>query len=236
MQNWDMAVELRRCLRRLVALFPDCGFRTHPPEIVLERAYLPMPEVPLERDLCIPVYRRDLGGSPEEILTSLLHKTIHAFHAFRWQSDCTCWSYHTQAFRRQAEELGFHVGWAGRRYGWAQTRPSLPLRRLFEEIALSEETCEPFRRCVRRPRWDCGRLRFPGRAALETRLGRRGCGSDSRQLVRSLRVHRRGSFPMVRLSGRWLGAFGFGQGDRVKVEARYGRLVIEARPCQEASR
>lgn len=233
MSNWDVtAAELRRCLRRLLALFPDREFGAHPPEIVLE-PHVPMPEVPLERDACISLHRRDVSGPPEEVLTILLHKTIHAYHAFRWQSDCTCWSYHTRAFRRQAEELGFHVRWAGRRYGWAQTHPSLPLKRLFEEIGFSEAACEERRRWMRRLRWDCGRLRFPGRADLEARLG--GRGSDSRHLVRSLRVHRRGSSPMVRLSGRWLGAFGFGEGVRVKVEARYGRLVIESRP-QEASR
>jgi hypothetical protein len=35
---------------------------------------------------------------------------------------------------------------------------------------------------------------------------------------------------MVRLSGRWLAAFGFAGGVRLKVDARPGRLVLEARP------
>lgn len=232
-----MAAELRRCLRRLVALFLDRDFVAHPPELVLERGYGPIPEQPVERDLCIPVYPRDLGGSPEEILTMLLHKTIHAFHAFHWQKDCTCWSYHTEAFRRQAEQVGFHVGWAGRRYGWAQTLPGPSLKRLFEEVALSEDACESFRHPFRyRPRWHCGQLRFPGRAELAAGLGRCSCESTSRRLVRSLQVHCRGDCPMVRLSGRWLAAFGFGEGVRLKVDVSYGRLVIEARSFQERNR
>ncbi len=226
------ATELRRCLHRLMTLFPDPDFRAHPPEIVLEPGY-PVPGAPVERDACIPLYRRDLGGSPAEILTILLHKTIHAFHAFRWQRDCTCRSYHTQAFRRQAEQVGFQVGWTSRRYGWAQTRPGRSLGHFFEEIALSAPACEPVRLGVRL-RWDCGQLRFPGRADLESRLGGRASGSDPRRLVRSLQVHRQGDSPMVRLRGRWLAAFGFAGGVRLKVEARPGRLVLEARP--EASR
>jgi hypothetical protein len=224
--------ELGRCLHRLVALFPDPDFIAHPPKIVLER-YPALSEEPVERDACIALSRRDLGGSPEEILTILLHKTVHAFHAFLWQRDCTRWSYHTQAFRRLAKHVGFHVGWAGRRYGWAQTRPSRSLACLFEEIALSAQTCEPFRHDVRRqPSWHCGQLCFPSRADLVGRLE----SSDSRRLVRSLQVHGRGDSPMVRLSGRWLSSFGFARGARLKVEAHAGRLVIEARPDPETWR
>ena len=228
MHSDTTAAELRRCLHQLVPLFPDPDFRANPPEIVLEPGY-PVPEAPVERDACIPIYRRDLSGSPLEILTVLLHKTIHAFHAFRWRQDCTCWSYHTQAFRRQAEQVGFHVDWAGRRYGWAQTRPRRSLENLFEEIAFSAPAGESVR-LGRRPSWHCGQLRFPGRADLESRLGRHDGGSDSRRLVRGLQVHRRGDSPMVRLSGRWLAAFGFAGGVRLKVDARPGRLVLEARP------
>jgi hypothetical protein len=215
----DVAVmaELKRCLHRLLALFPDPDFRANPPEIVLAPGY-PVPEAPMERDACIPIYRRDLRGSPVEILTALLHKMIHAFHAFWWRHDCTCWSYHTRTFRRQAEQVGFDVSWAGRRYGWAQTRPGRSLEQLFEDIAFSAPICGT----GWRPIWPCGSLRFPDRAELE--------GSGSRRLVRSLQVHRRGKSPMVRLSGRWLTAFGFAQGARLKVDARPGRLVLEARP------
>jgi hypothetical protein len=216
--------ELRRCMHRLVSLFPDPDFRANPPEIVLEPGH-PVPEAPVERDVCVAIYRRDLSGSPVEILTVLLHKMIHAFHAFCWRHDCTCWSYHTRTFRRQAEQVGFDVGWAGRRYGWAQTRPRRSLEQFFEDIAFSAPICAT----RYRPSWPCGSLRFPGRADLERRLGHGG-GSDSRRLVRSLQVHRRGETPMVRLSGRWLAAFGFAQGARLKVDARPGRLVLEARP------
>lgn len=221
----SLLAELKRCLCWLVTLFPDPEFRAHPPEIVLDPGY-PVPEAPLERDACIPLYRRDLGGSPAEILAILLHKAIHAFHAFRWQQDCTCWSYHTEAFRRQAEQVGFHVGWAGRRYGWAQTHPRRSLKHFFEKISLSMPERE-WGRHSRHPSWDCGLLRLPGRADL---LGRRDARPDPRRMVRSLQVHRRGDSPMVRLSGRWLAAFGFAQGVRLKVEARPGRLVLEARP------
>lgn len=227
-QRSSLLEELRRALRWLVTLFADPEFRAHPPEIVLDPGY-PMPEAPLEREACIPLYRHDLLGSPIEILTLLLHKAIHAFHAFRWQQDCTCWSYHTEAFRRQAEQLGFQVAWAGKRYGWAQTRPRHALRHFFEDIALSWPAREG-QRPRRRRRWDCGLLRLPDREDLENRLGPRDARPDSRRLVRSLQVHRRGASPMVRLSGRWLAAFGFAQGARLKVDARPGRLVLEARP------
>jgi len=226
-----MALELRRCLARLVTLFPDPDFRAHPPEIVLESGY-PMPEAGVERDACIPLYRRDLAGSPVETLTILLHKTIHAFHAFRWQHDCTRWGYHTQTFRRQAEQVGFHVGWVGPRHGWAQTRPRRCLAHLFEEIGFS--ALAGSRPRVHRPSWRCEALRFPSRADLVRRLARHGEDSDPRRIVRSLQVHRRGNAPMVRLSGRWLAAFGFPQGARLKVDARPGRLVFETRP--EATR
>jgi hypothetical protein len=225
----DMTVsELKRCLRQLVTLFPDPAFRARPPEIVLEPGYPPLPEDAVESEACIPLCHRDLVGSASEVLTILLHKTIHAFHAFSWLRDCTCWSYHTQTFRRLAQQVGFQVGWAGRRYGWAQTRPGRSLERLFEGLALSLPAGEPVG-WRRRRLWHCGALRFPGRADLERRLGRRD-GGDPRRLVRSLRVHRRGDAPMVRLSGRWLAAFDFERGVRLKVEARPGRLVLEARP------
>ena len=227
-QRSSLLEELRRCLRWLVTLFPDPEFRAHPPEIVLDPGY---PVSPMERDACIPLYRRDLGGSPTEILTILLHKAIHAFHAFRWQPDCTCWSYHTEAFRRQAEQVGFQVGWAGRRHGWAQTRPGSSLERFFEKISLATlSLATPLREWGRRPNWDCGLLRLPTRADLENRLGHDARSDSRRRLIHSLQVHRRGDSPMVRLSGRWLAAFGFAQGVRLKVEARPGRLVLEARP------
>ena len=98
------AAELKRCMHRLVSLFPDPDFRANPPEIVLEPGH-PVPEAPVEKDACIAIYRRDLSGSPEEVLTVLLHKMIHVFHAFCWRQDCTCWSYHTRTFRRQAEQV-----------------------------------------------------------------------------------------------------------------------------------
>jgi hypothetical protein len=225
-----MVLELRRCLTRLVTLFPDPDFRAYPPEIVLESGY-PVPEVNVERRACIPLYGRDLNGSPFETLTVLLHKAVHAFHAFRWEHDCTRWGYHTQTFRRQAEQVGFHVDWAGRRHGWAQTCPRPSLAHFFEEIGFSALAGEPVRPGVRsRPSWHCGALRFPSRADLAGCLARRDDGADSRRIVRSLQVHRRGDSPMVRLSGRWLTAFGFPQGARLKVDARPGRLVLEARP------
>ena len=40
---------------------------------------------------------------------------------------------------------------------------------------------------------------------------------------------------MVRLCGSWLHPFGFREGVRMKVEARYGRLTIEARAFEETT-
>jgi hypothetical protein len=241
MRTQEMEVaqaELERCLRGLVSLFPDPDFQKHPPELVLDPGYPPLPEQPLlETDTDITLYTRsDLTRPPEEILTILLHKAIHAFHAFRWQGDCTAGSYHTQVFRRQAERMGFEVV-RSRRYGWSRTLPTAPLRGLFEQIALAEDTLVPFQdsfrffRFRRRHSWACGQRRFPDRAELATQFGR--CCSDSRRLVRTLRVHRRESSPVVRLAGRWLVPFGFHEGTALKVEVSYGRLTIEARAFGE---
>jgi hypothetical protein len=226
--------ELERCLRAFVSLFPDPDFRAHPPELVLDPGCPPLPEQLLETTDITLYTRRDLNRPPEEVLTILLHKAIHSFHAFRWQADCTAGSYHTQVFRHLAEQVGFQVAWAGRRNGWAQTLPTAPLRELFEQIALAEDTLVPFRDSLfwfpRRHRWPCGQRRFPDRAELATRLG---CCSDSRRLVRTLRVHRRGASPVVHLAGRWLTPFGFREGTPLKVEVSYGRMTIEARTFGE---
>jgi hypothetical protein len=225
--------ELGRCLRTLVSLFPDPDFRAYLPELVLDTGYPPVPEQPLESGPGITLYRNELTHPPEDILAILLHKTIHAFHAFRWQWDCTARSYHTRVFRRQAEQVGFQVAWAGRHYGWARTLPKAPLWGLFEDLNLAEDVFAPFRDPFpRRQRsWHCGQRRFPDRADLATRLGR--CCSDSRRFVRTLRVHRREASPVVRLAGGWLVPFGFREGTPLKVEASYGRLTIEARAFEE---
>jgi hypothetical protein len=218
-------VELGRCLHQLVTLFPE-PFRV--PEIVIETGYPPLPETPLEPDWGLTLYGRDLVGSSEEVLTILLHKAIHTYHAFLWQSDCNCWSYHTRRFQRLAEQLGFQVGW-NRRYGWAQTLPTPDLCHLFEELdlALPSSRGRSVSRLLpssRRPRlWPCGQQRFPN-------LGERRGERRSERPVRSLRVHDREGFPMIRMSGRWLRHLGFRAGRRLKVEGCDGRLTIEARP------
>ena len=134
MRSSMIAAELGRCLRRLVPLFPDPGFQA--PEVVIAPGWRPLPEIPLEPPWgVITLYSCDLVGSGEEVLTILLHKAIHAYHAFLWQSDCSCWSYHTRLFRRQAEQLGLRVGRHHPRYGWSQTLPTPELVRLFEDLA-----------------------------------------------------------------------------------------------------
>lgn len=231
----EAQVELERCLGRLLHLFPDPDFQAHPPMIVLDTGPVPLVEH-METDADITLHtRRDLNRSPEEILTILLHKAIHSYNAFRWQRDCTAVNYHTRGFRRQAEQVGFQVAWAGRRSGWARTVPTAHLRDLFEQVALDEDTLVPFRREVRfrgLHRWHCGRRRFPSRAELATRLARR-CPADSRRLVRTLRVHRRRDSPVVRLTGHWLKPFGFGEGTALKVEVSYGLMTIQARTLGE---
>ncbi len=218
--------ELERCLGHLLHLFPDPDFQAHPPKVVLDTGCPPLVEH-METDTDITLYRGDLNRSPEEILTILLHKAIHSFHAFRWQRDCTVVNYHTRMFRRQAEQVGFQVDWAGRCGGWARTVPMAPLRSLFERIAFDEDTIAPFRGAFRfrgLHRWHCGRRRFPD----PKRPGR-----DCRQLVRTLRVHRRENSPVVRLAGRWLRPFGFAEGTALKVEASYGLMTIRARVFTE---
>lgn len=215
----DVQAELGRCLHRLVTLFPDPGFRA--PELVIDTGYPALPETPLEPDWGkMILYPRDLVGSAEEILTILLHKAIHAYHAFLWEEDCTCWSYHTLRFRRLAEQLGLRVGWH-HRYGWSQT---LPTPGLFADLAPTLDLVLAGRAGRARvvvPRvWHCGQLRFPSRTDE-----RRG---ECRR--RSLRVHHRKGFPMIRMSGRWLWHLGFRPGCRLKVEGYDGRLLIEARP------
>jgi hypothetical protein len=202
--------------------------------IVLDTGCPPLAEH-METDADMTLYTRDLNRSPEEILTILLHKAIHSYNAFRWQRDCTAVNYHTRGFRRQAEQVGFQVAWAGRCGGWARTVPTQHLRDIFEQIALDEDTLVPFRRAIRfrgLHRWHCGRRRFPSRAELATRLARR-CPADSRRLVRTLRVHRRRDSPLVRLTGHWLKPFGFGEGTALKVEVSYGLMTIQARTLGE---
>ena len=217
----EVQAELGRCLDRLVTLFPAGGFRA--PEIVIDTGYPPLPETPLEPDWGrMTLYaRRDLIGSPEDILTILLHKAIHTYHAFLWQRDCTHWSYHTRQFLDQAEQVGFRVSWMNRRYGWAKTIPGPGLRDLFEDLAAAL----PSSHGVSRRDWHCGQQRFPSRADLE---GSFSCPPAVE--ARSLHVHHRDGLPMVRLSGRWLSRLGFRAGCRLKVEGCDGRLTIEARP------
>jgi hypothetical protein len=216
--------ELGRCLSRLVLLFPDPSFQ--PPEVVIDPGYRPLAETPLEPPWgVITLYSRDLVGSSEDVLTILLHKAIHAYHAFLWRSDCSCWSYHTRLFRRQAEQLGLRVGRHHPRYGWSQTSPTAELGRLFEDLApaldLPRSSASPLSRRV----WHCGQQRFPSRAELGT-----PCGNEGRRLGRSLQVHRRQGSAMVRLGGRWLRHLGFYPGQQLKVEGCAGRVTIEARP------
>ena len=226
--------ELERCLRRLLHLFPDPDFQAHPPSIVLDTACPPLAEH-METDADITIYTRELNRSPEEILTILLHRAVHAFHAFRWQRDCTIVNYHTRVFRRLAEQVGFQVDWAGRSGGWARTVPTLSLRSLFEEIAFDEDTLVPFRGSFRLRglhRWRCGRRCFPSPAELASRLART-CPKDSRRLVHTLRVQRREASPMVRLAGCWLRSFGFAEGTALKVDVSYGLMTIQARTLGE---
>lgn len=215
--------ELGRCLRRLVTLFPDPSFRA--PKVVIDSGCRPLPEAPLETAWgTITLYARDLEGSAEEVLTILLHKAIHAYHAFLWQTDCTCWSYHTRLFRRQAEQLGLQVD-RHCRYGWSQTLPTPQLCRFFAELAPQLGLTRP-RRALSRRVWHCGQQHFPSRAELGTPSDSNEC----RRPVRSLQVHRRHGSAMVRLGGRWLRHLGFHPGQQLKVEGCAGRLTIEARP------
>ncbi len=214
-----MQAEINRCLRQLIPLFCTSGIWA--PEVVLSTDYPPIE--PIDSGSRIILYTcSDLAHPPEEVLTILLHKAIHAFHAFRWEQDCCTGSYHTRRFASRAEQLGLRVGWT-RRHGWAHTVPERPLLRFFEKLALSETLLSPFRG-YRRLKWDCGERCFPSREEL---IGRPPSGP---RLVRSLCVHRRAGSPMVRLAGRWLGPFGFCEGTRLKVEAERGRLTIEAWP------
>jgi hypothetical protein len=233
--------ELARCLRLLVHLFPDPDFVANPPEIAVLDEYPPLPETPL----CVDTSHRlllythgDLNRPLEQVLTTLLHRTVHLANAFQWVQDCTPVSYHTRGFQRLAEAVGFVVARAHRRYGWADTRPGPRLVEIFRDLAVDETVLEPF--------WDratslrkgirchCGLPRLPDRHELHEWLRE---GEDARyrppSMVRSVKVHRvrqgEGYVPMLRLRGRWLRLFGFNESCPMKIEARPGRLVIEAR-------
>ena len=84
--------ELARCLRLLVHLFPDPDFVANPPEIAVLDEYPPLPETPL----CVDTSHRlllythgDLNRPLEQVLTTLLHRTVHLANAFQWVQDCT---------------------------------------------------------------------------------------------------------------------------------------------------
>ncbi|MCP4549742.1 MAG: hypothetical protein GY835_25080, partial [bacterium] len=161
----------------------------------------------------------------------------HAANGFAWQRDCNAFSYHNERFRRLAEKVGLEVHRIYR-YGWAETVPSCWLQGLFRGLELGEEVLAPFRDSLmlyrRRKIWHCGLTGLPEREQLEA-LGVTSPPPPRLPLPRlqGMTVHKlwqgSGHVPMVRLSGKWLRAFGFRESVRMKVEARYGQLTLQAR-------
>lgn len=229
--------ELNRCLRILLTLFPDPEFQQSSPEVSLEEC-APLPEQPFSAagDRVTLYTRTDLKRPVEEILTVLLHQAVHLANAFHWTRDSNRLSRHNVRFRDLAEQLGFEVSWVNARYGWAQTTATARLRQIFRDLALAEEVLAPFRDPLAKPRrtiWHCGEFRFPEPQELRAILRRPAPRVVPRPQARAMTVNtlwRNGSWvPMLRLTGRWLRCFGFRESSRVRVDASYGELRIQAR-------
>ena len=230
--------ELARSLRVLLMLFPDPEFKGTSPEVNIERC------APIATGHRVTLYRSDLTRSTEDVLTILLHKAVHLANAFGWNRDCNWRSRHNCFFRKLAEEVGFDVSWVNARFAWAKTTPSPRLRQIFGDLALAEQFLEPFRYpdpFTSPIKWHCGQYHLPlpdeiG-AVLKTPTPNR---RRWRLPVRGMTVNRlyRGyrTVPMLRLTGHWLTDLGFPTASRVRLDARYGELRIQARepgPGQE---
>lgn len=240
-----LEAELQRCLRLLASRVPDHEFRDHLPRIVIKDGYAPLPEESVHESeshritLCT---RGDLNRPVDQVLTILLHKAVHAANAFRWKRDCSANSCHNSAFRVLSEQVGFHVTYSDKRYGWANTTPSTHLRGTFRDLAVREDLLLPFQDglAIRRLRgftWNCGLARMPTRSELID-LQSASSGCQDRRFRREDRIraatinrawHNNETVPMVRLSGKWLRNAGFHENGRFKIEVRYGQLTIESR-------
>lgn len=140
-------VEMTRCLRLMIHLFPDPDFVANPPEVRVLDEYPPLPESPLcaTKSHQLVLYTRgDLNRPCLEVLATLLHRAVHLANAFHWIQDCTSWSYHHRSFRRLAETVGFEVSRPHRRYGWAATEPGPKLLELFHDLAVDPSALEVF--------------------------------------------------------------------------------------------
>jgi hypothetical protein len=227
--------QLERCLRILLRLFPDPEFQQTSPRVRLEH-YAPLPEQSFRpTGHLVTLYTtKDLGRPVEDVLALLLHRGVHLANAFRWTEDCNGHSRHNRRFRDLAEEVGFEVSWVNSRYGWAQTTPTPGLQRLLADLPLTEEVLEPFHDPLgaRRPMcWHCGQFCFPEPEEIRALLRR---PAPAPHLMNLLAVHGRtvryeSSRPMLKVTGDWLAHYGFPIGSRVRLQARYGELRIQAR-------
>jgi hypothetical protein len=229
-------VELSRCARLLLPLFPDSEFKSTSPEVELQD-HAPLPEEPTSvGGHRILIAQRELNRSVEDLLTVVLHKLVHLANAFAWARDCNRVSRHNGRFRALAEEVGLTVNWLNARYGWAKTTPTANLRRLFRDLALADDVLEPFRWSLSFTRpmiWHCGQFTFPERAELGAILGLPANRDLPKLQVRGMTVSKlwreHDWVPSLRLTGQWLRSFGFPESCRVRVDARYGNLRIQAR-------
>jgi hypothetical protein len=229
--------ELDRCLQILMALFPDPEFKQTSPRVRLER-YAPLPEQCFRpAGHLVTLYTRtDLRRPVEEVLTVLLHKAVHLANAFRWTEDCNWRSRHNRRFRELAKQVGFDVTWENSRYGWARTTPSARLLLMMRRLRFDQQVLEPFHgsgATTSPMTWHCGQFCFPEPEEIRALLRR---PPPAPHRMRMLEVHGRtirrddqSCRPMLKVTGRWLTQFGFPQGSRIRVEARYGELKIKAR-------
>lgn len=239
--------ELTRCLRLLVAHFPDADFVNTPPALNIIDGYPPLQERITCGNKChqIDLYTQGHLNRPvTQVLTILLHKTIHVANAFRWKHDCSVSGYHNGTFLDLAKQVGFVIPECHRKTGWADTTPSPTLQVVFDNLGIRPEIMLPFqdratswRRLIA---WSCGPAVFPDRAELELLYNRTypesqtlSSSGDQGGKTLGATVNRTWqnaeSVPMLRLTGKWLRKLGFHENSRMKIEARHGQLTIQAR-------